>query len=177
MQPDSDNSRILAIVIRSRRLGYAVLEDSVRLVDWGMVFYRRNGKEQVAAARKRMAFSLTFFAPSVVVIERPRFQNVRNAAGLCRICRSIRHEASTRGIPLCVMKRDEVRRTFHDFQAKSKDEIAAVLGRMFPEVAPRLPPKRKIWNGEHSIMPMFDAIAVGVSYWERHYELQNQPPE
>ena len=42
-----------------------------------------------------------------------------------------------------------------------------MVARMFPELLWKLPPKRKIWESEHPIMTMFDAIAMGFAYWQR----------
>lgn len=175
MQSTRDNSRILALAIRSQRLGYAVLEDSVHLLDWGMMFYRKNDSPQITAMAKRVALRLRLFAPSVVVMERGKSSKARDGSMNWMIHKSIRREVARRSIPLRFLRRADIRRTFHDFQAKSKDEIAAVLARMFPEVAYKLPRKRKIWEGEHPIMPLFDAIALGVGYWDHHRAPRTSP--
>jgi len=42
-----------------------------------------------------------------------------------------------------------------------------LLADAFPELLPRLPTKRKIWESEHPRMAMFDAIALGFASWQR----------
>lgn len=175
MFQNSRDRRVLAIVIRSQRFGFAVIEGSVQLLDWGIVFYPQNNRERVAAATKRVAFLLTQSAPSVVVVERSGSVNVRNPSGLRSMFKAIQREASVNFIPLQVMKRADVRSAFCDFRARSKDEIASVLARMFPELRCKLPPKRRIWDSEHHGMPLFDAVALAVSYWHRCSERDLTP--
>lgn len=167
MHPKSNDRRILAISLRSRRFGFAVFEGPNRLLDWGMVFYPLNDGAQHAAASKRVASLLTLFTPSVVVVGRARPLNVRSDSGVRPILRSIRREASSRLIPVRLMKKTEVREAFRLFRAKSKHEVASLVVQMFPELLWKLPPKRRIWESEHPIMAMFDAVALGFAYWQR----------
>ena len=175
MHPDSLDCRMLAIFIRSQRFGFAVLDGQMSLLDWGIVFYQRNNSVRVAAATRKMVSLLTLFAPFVVVVGRARLSNVRNTSGVRSIFKSIRREASIRFIPLHVIKQADVRNAFRDFHAKSKDEVASVLVRMFPKILWKLPPKRKIWKAGHPRMPMFDAVALAVAYWHRYGERDPTP--
>jgi hypothetical protein len=168
MDQNSPDRRILAIALRSRRFAYAVSEGPDRLLDWGTVFYPLNNGAQRAAACKRIASLLTLFAPSVVVVGKARLLNIRKSSGVRPILRSLRHEASSRLIPMRLMKRTEVKKVFRLFRVKSKYEIASMLAEVFPELLPRLPAKRKIWESEHPRMAMFDAIALGFAYWQRY---------
>jgi D-alanyl-D-alanine carboxypeptidase len=176
MNPKSHEQRILAIVLRSRRFGFAVFEWPNRLLDWGMVFYPLNDGAQRRAVTKRVESLLTLFTPSIVVVGRTRLLNVRNGSGVRPILRSIRHEALSRAIPVHIMTRVEVREVFHALHAKSKHEIASMLAQMFPELFCKLPPERKIWESEHPIMTMFDAVALGFTYWQRD-SAHDPPPD
>ena len=167
MLPKSHDRRILAIALRSRRFGFAVFEGPNRLLDWGMVFYPLNDGAQHTAASKRVASLLTLFTPSVVVVGRTRLRNVRNGSSVRPILRSIRREVSSRTIPVQFMRAAVVKGIFRQFPAKSKHEIATMIAQMFPELLWKLPPKRRIWESEHPIMAMFDAVALGFAYWQR----------
>jgi hypothetical protein len=167
MHPESNDRRILAISLRSRRFGFAVFEGPNRLLDWGMVFYPLNNDVQRAAASKRVASLLTLYIPSVVVVGRARPLNVRSGSGVCPILRSIRGESSSRMIPVQFMRTAVVKGVSRQFRAKSKHEIATMIAQMFPELLWKLPPKRRIWESEHPIMAMFDAVAMGFAYWQR----------
>ncbi|HVB35588.1 MAG TPA: hypothetical protein VNJ52_14630 [Patescibacteria group bacterium] len=170
MHQKSPDRRILAIALRSRRFGFAVFEESNRLLDWGMVFYPLNNSAQRVAASKRVASLLTMFTPSVVVLGTARPLNGRSGSGIRPILRSIRREASARLIPIHLMKSAEVREIFRPLRAISKHQIASGLTEVFPELLWKLPPKRKIWETEHFRMVLFDAVALGFAYWLRNGE-------
>jgi hypothetical protein len=51
---------------------------------------------------------------------------------------------------------------------RTREEIAEALTRIFPELIWHLPPKRKIWQSEHPRMTVFDAIALGLTYWQAY---------
>jgi hypothetical protein len=112
----------------------------------------------------------------VIVIERSRLLKAPNASNVHSISRYLKREAALRLVPMLFMKRTDVRKAFSDFHARSKDAIAAKLAQMFPELLPKLPPKRKIWHGEHPIMPLFDAVALAVAFWD-HHNAQDPTPD
>ena len=164
--------RILTIALRSRRFAFSVFEGPDKLLDWGMVFYPSNSGAQQTAATKRIASLFTQFTPSEVVVGRARLLNTREGSGVRPILTSLRYEASSRLIPLCFMRRPELSEVFRQFHVRSKHEIASMLAQIFPEILWRLPPKRKIWESERPRMAMFDAIALGFAYWQRHKTLE-----
>jgi hypothetical protein len=176
MSPLTHDKRIIAIALRSRRLGFAVFEGPKRLLDWGMVFYPLNNVAQRAAASKRVVALLRLFAPSVIAVRKTRSLNVRIGSGVRPILRLIRREASSRLIPVRLMRAAEVRKVFDQPRTKSKHEVASLVVQMFPELLWKLPPKRRIWESEHPIMAMFDAVALGFAYWQR-YDAQDSTPD
>jgi Holliday junction resolvasome RuvABC endonuclease subunit len=175
MAPDSNEIRIVAIAIRSQRLGFAVLEGALGLLDWRTIHYQHNSASRIHAATTKVASLLELCAPSAVVVEQPRLTNAPNAPNVTALHRSIERMATVHVTTMAVIARKHVRETFRDFRAKSKDDIAAVLVQMFPELRPKLPPKRKIWKGEHPIMPIFDAIAIAVTYLDHLSERDSTP--
>ena len=161
------DARILAIALRSQRLGFVVTEGSIELVHWGMIYYEGNEEASIAAAMKRAQTLFARFAPSRVAIERSQAARVPSRENLQFFYRRVRRETSRRSIPVSMFTRIKVRSAFADFGVRSKDEIAALLARMFPELQPKLPPKRKLWKREHFSMPLFDAVALAVACWRR----------
>lgn len=174
MNPDPCEARIIAVAIRSQRLGLAVFEGSQGLLDWRTVHYERNRITHVRKAMQKIASLIAFFAPAMIVIEHSRLLHAARISNIRSISKFIKREAALRLIPVRLMNRKEVRETFRDFHAGSKDAIAAVLAQSFSELRPWLPPKRKIWHGEQPIMPMFDAVALAVAYWDQQ---NTQQPE
>jgi Holliday junction resolvasome RuvABC endonuclease subunit len=161
------DARILAIALRSQRLGFVVTERSIELIHWGMIYYEGNEEASIAAAVKRVQVLFTRFTPSRVAIEKSHADKVPSPENLQSFYRCIRMEASRRSIPVSIFTRIKVRKAFADFGVMSKDEIAALLARMFPELQPKLPPRRKLWQREHCSMPLFDAVALAVACWRR----------
>lgn len=164
---DTHEMRIVALAIRSQRLGLALLEDSLGLMDWRTLHYEGNFSGPVQAAKRKLASLFALYMPSVIVIQKSRLSNASNSANLESIGRFLRRESRLRAIPIISMRRKDVRDTFREIQGKSKDAIAAALTQMFPELLSKLPPRRKIWHGEHPTMPLFDAVALAVAYWDR----------
>jgi Holliday junction resolvasome RuvABC endonuclease subunit len=167
MRSNPREERILAISIRSQRLGFAIAEGSLELLNWGMIYYEKNEKTRVRAAAKRIAALFQRFVPSLVAIERSAEEKALNPSGLRSIYHEIRNEATRQSVPVRLLNRTKVRETFRDFGGQSKDDIAALLVRMFPELQPKLPPKRRLWEPEHFSMPMFDAVTLAVACWRR----------
>ena len=57
----------------------------------------------------------------------------------------------------------------------NKYEISCAVADRLPELAAKLPPKRKIWKNEHYRMSIFDAAAVGIAYFARCKPPAEQP--
>ncbi len=49
-------------------------------------------------------------------------------------------------------------------------EVAEAIARRFPEIADRLPPKRKAWQAEQERIGIFLALAAAVAAWESFKE-------
>lgn len=60
--------------------------------------------------------------------------------------------------------RGAIRKAFSAEGAKTKEEVAAVIAARFPELAVKVPPKRKTWMSEDSRMAIFDAAALALAY-------------
>ena len=157
--------RILAIELRSRRFGFAVLEGPARLVDSGMKWCHAVGaKDSPTAVQKKMRSMLTLFVPSAVIVK--QVSGARGAARLRNkeVMDVIQREAEAHLLELILLKRTHIRRAFRQSGKRSKDEIAALIAGHFPELAWRLPPRRKNWQPEHHNMIIFDAVSLGLAY-------------
>jgi hypothetical protein len=160
------DSRILAIDLRPQQFGYAVFEGPKQLLDWGAAYYRPGGEVGAEVAARRVAELMRVFLPSAIVVRKVRREVTHNSFGVLPILKAIRRKASARSIPVRLIARKEVRKAFCVFRAKTKYEIACRLAVMFPELLWRLPPQRKFYESEHPGMTIFDAVAMGVTYWQ-----------
>jgi len=164
LMPMATNSlTVVALAVRAGWLGFAVVEHRRRLVDWGMVFYRSTSMAKVGAAKRRVRSLIASFAPSLIAAEISEVAASRDAPASRTLVRFIRTEAHAKSIPFRSMSRESVRSAFSEFNARSKDEIAAVLAGLYPELRWKLPPRRRTWEKEHYRIALFDAIAVGIA--------------
>jgi hypothetical protein len=162
--------RILAFDVRRSRFGYALFEGPTRLLDWGASAIQPGSTSPTATATvsRRIAVILKIGLPAAIVVKRSRRNKRKEARNRVPIVKAILREAIARQIPVCFMSRKEIQQVFHIFRASTKDEIACTLVHIFPELLIRLPPKRQVWQTEQHAMIVFDAIATGIAYWQRH---------
>jgi hypothetical protein len=158
--------RLLAIDLRYRRFGYAVFEGHRQLLDSGVRVYPVAGDAKAEMARKRLAALFKMFSPSLIVLSRERLDRARIRGQMEVLVNAVRREAAAHAIPIYVLERDQVRQTFFNLGCSSKDEIASALARIFPELRWSVPPERELGEPEHSHMTVFDAIALGLAYWQ-----------
>jgi hypothetical protein len=165
---------ILAIDLRHRRLGYAVFRGHRTLVDAGLRVYRAVGDVEAAMANKRLVALLESFSPSAIVIKKERWDRAEISSHIRSLVMVMMDVALAHSLPICLVGDDDVRSTFRNLGCETRDEIASALSRIFPELHLKLPPRRRPWQSEHPRMAMFDAVALGLAYWQ--HESTTLPP-
>jgi hypothetical protein len=159
MRNDDNGLRILAIDPMHKGFGYVVLEEPGLLVDWGVAHVR--GPKHSGSIR-RLAELVLLYATDAVVIEDPEVDS-RRWARVQRLLADIRVWGEKRGVRVRMLSRRRVRKVFAEWNARTKEEIAAVIADRFPELALRLPPHRKCYMSEDVRMSIFDAAALAVT--------------
>ena len=152
----TDDLRVLALEIRPRKAGFAVFEGAA-LQDW-----RVAGYGPASPAMRRLGSLIDLHAPSIVVIRRRSF--LRKASAVANIGRNIQQEAARRMIQFRPLDASAVRALFTDRGHRTKHEIASQIADWFPELAWKLPPKRKPWQSEPHNAALFDAVAIAVTF-------------
>lgn len=158
----STPKKIIAFDVRARRFGFAVFEAPDELLDWGVKSFRHGVNAVKVPASQKVATLLSDFRPDVVVVEKPPLHEDSWLMGT--ILRLARKE----NISVRTVSRATVRKRFPG-QERNKHGIAMVLSDRFPELADRIPPKRKPWQSEDYRMSIFDATALGLTH------IENQP--
>ena len=153
-------TRILAIDVRSQRLGYVVFEIPVQLLDWGIRSMCRCPREAGG-----IASVIDLFRPSVVALHRLSKDQRRNTSNVRRNTREIKREAHRCGVPV-VMVNEGVLTGFYQTKCRrrTKHEIATKIAARFPELAWKLPQRRKIWQAQPARMAIFEAASVGLAF-------------
>jgi hypothetical protein len=167
MTDQSNEKRVLALDVHPRSFGFVVFEGPNQILNWGIRSFRRGVNVAKSPAGEKFLRVLDKFTPSAVVI---REREMARKAKKTKILATIERQARNRKIPVKFISRGEVNRAFIGFES-NKYEVASVLARQFPALASRLPPKRKIWQSEDYRMGIFDAAAVGVSYFTQRNRL------
>ena len=153
---------VLAINPSTRGFGFALFERRHDLIDWGM---RKITPRKATRTLLKVNMLFQLYQPGVVVIEDYNGEGSRRSQRVQELIDSIVALAQEKGVKTAHFSRASVRACFDPEGAQSKDEIALVLVKQFPELEPRLPKKRKPWQSEDANMVIFDAVALAVTYF------------
>jgi hypothetical protein len=149
-------TRVLALDLHPRHFGYVVVENSDKLLDWGVRSYRRKGNPAAVLIRKRLRPLLELWRPSLVVIRGMRQMPPRQNLLRERLLKQVVGEAKNHRVPVRLGPKLVSRST--------KYENARLVAERFPVLACSLPPKRKPWESEHYSTSMFEALAFAVTH-------------
>lgn len=153
----------LAIAPTTRGFGYVVFENPDVVMDWGVKEVRKNKlRDCVRKARDVMLL----LHPSVLIIEDVHHKNSRRSKRVRVLIKKLEELAKRQGIAVVRRSREDVLTVFSRMGAHNKDEIAAAVVKLVPELAPRLPPRRRIWESEHYNMGIFEAAALALTVFQ-----------
>ena len=163
MQGLGPEKRILAIDLRASSFGFVAFEGPTRLLDYGVRSFRQGINAVKVPASTKIAALIEEYELSAVVLK----QWTKDANGKrARMRKAVVRQADLRRIPVRLLPRSVVGNAFAG-DDRNKYTIASALAQRFPELAAKLPPKRKIWQSEDYRMSVFDAAAVGVAYFDK----------
>jgi hypothetical protein len=152
--------RVLALDLHPLSFGYAVFEGPDELLDWGIKSFRHGVNAVKVPLDMKLALLLDRYGPDVVVTKEPR------TATLEKMARVIMNLPQCRRIPVRRISSTAVRRAFPG-ESHNKYQIASLIAKRYPELSPRLGSRRKLWQAETYSMSIFDAVALGVTYFMR----------
>lgn len=111
--------------------------------------------------RRKLKPILDLHAPGLVVV-RKRRANPEIEKALMPVMQALREEVVSRSIGMRFVTAETVKQFFAARGCRNKHQIATVIAEWYPELAWRLPPKRKPWQSEPHSAALFDAAAAGV---------------
>jgi hypothetical protein len=132
----------------------------MQLVDWGTRRFYADQRNKPA-----LADLLRLFHPSVLVLRELPADSKRNTPHRARLVSKIATEARVAKTPIRWVSEQSLAQFFQKSGVVTKQQIAANMAELFPDIAWKLPPPRKPWQPEHWQMPLFDAIALGFGYF------------
>ncbi len=158
-------ARVLSIDPTTKGFGFVVLDGPDRLIDWGSAFVRYDKHE---GSLRRVTKMLEYHSPEVLVLEDEKGDGSRRCARVRKLLRATRTLAARRKIAVGAIAPAAVKKMFAEVGATNKDHIAGEVVVRYPELAPWLPPPRRIYDAEHHRMGMFDAAAFGMTFFGQH---------
>ena len=169
MKHTKTSPQVLALYITRRGIAFAFFSSEASLHDWGTKEVRGNNKhadclriaKQLIAIRK----------PDVLVIEDATATGSRRFPRIRRLYRAILQSAERQHIRVEAYSRAEIMESFSGVGGPTKHDIATVVAQRLPELARRLPPKRKPWESESAAQGLFDAASLGLVFFVRECDL------
>jgi hypothetical protein len=169
-QPTEPDKRILAIDPCTQGFGYAVMEGMEYLVDWGL---RETRRDKNRVCLKSLSVLLEAYHPDLLIIEDCMERGSRRRRRIRELIRRIYSLSERLGIKMVTLSPKKVRETFAEWQALNKHQMAIAIGNMYPELIPRMPPERKCWMSEDPRTNIFDAVALGITYFYKRNRHQH----
>jgi hypothetical protein len=157
------HERLLALEVRPQRIGFIVFQGTTRLLDWGVRTYGKRKSDAPSVGCARVATLLDLYSPAVMVIRRRRTSKTPRRLINATVAR-LAAEARRRSISCRFVTVKEVRHFFARYDRTTKHAIASRLAEWFPDLAWKLPRKRRAWESERYNMAVFDAAATAVAY-------------
>ena len=151
---------VLCIYPSAKGFGFAVFEGSRSLVDWGVKGVQ--GQRKNTQSLRQIRELLAFYCPDIVVTEDYKGLGSRRGSRIRQFIDAIGTLAAKERVAIASSSRAAVR---DHFGLTSKRRIAEAITRDFPELEPRLPPIRRIWMSEDARMNIFDAVALGMTFF------------
>jgi Holliday junction resolvasome RuvABC endonuclease subunit len=157
--------RILGIAPSTRGFGFAVL-DGDKVVDWGVKTANGDKNKQCLLKLEEM---ISHYHPAVMVLEDYSAKGSRRSRRIRALGQQMIAMAKSHKVRVVLFSRQQVRKGFFAEGQGTKDALAEILSKRFPEeLGFRLPRKRKPWMSEAYQMGIFDAVAVALVLRKRH---------
>jgi hypothetical protein len=167
MADENTRVRVLCVDVRSARFGFVIFEGPDRLLDFGIRGYARQTGQLDVVARRKFLKLVDVHSPSLIVLRcAPAGSDKRNLRAKMA-ARTMRQVAKRRSLRLRFLSRKMVKACFQAQGFTSKHLVASHLAERFPDLAWKLPPRRKSWQREEWNMSLFDAAAAGVAYLQQ----------
>jgi Holliday junction resolvasome RuvABC endonuclease subunit len=158
-------ARVLAIDPTARGFGFIILEGPRLVVDWGVKSARATSIKREQQLLGRVGDLVCQYRPQVIILEKTDTIGNRRSGRVRLFIAGIENMAVWQEIIVRKTLISQVRRVFLAFGARNKHEIACVVAMHLPEIALRLPRRRKPWMSEDYRMAIFDAAALALTHF------------
>lgn len=157
-----NNKRILAVDPANKSFGFVVLEGPKSLIDWGVKTVKENSNTKILWVLENL---IDRYQPDALVVEDYKSDGSQRCLRVKNLIRDIQTLGSRKNIPVKRISHAKVKKAFEQYSASTKQQIATAIVSQFPELTPRLPSVRKLWQRECRMMGVFDALAFAISFF------------
>ena len=156
---EKSTKRVLGIDPYSSGVGFAVVEEGIGLVDWGL---RNTRKPDNRKAISAIAKLIDRFKPDILALEDWEAAGARRCERIETLLNLIA-TGKWEGLRVRLVSLREIRALGPLPDTSTKYGRASFFAEQFPELHAFLPPIRKPWMSEDSRMSIFDAVAFAVA--------------
>ena len=157
--------RILAIAPTTRGFGYAVMEGPSSLIVFSNKSILKNKNARTLVWVEKF---IRRYEPAVMVLPAVNAADTRRAKRIKQLHQRLIALATQHNLKVKLITGTKVRERLLGQIKGNKQSLAEMLAGLFPiELAPRLPPKRKVWKSEDPRMDIFDAAGLAVAFWPK----------
>ncbi len=158
-------SGVLAISASPRGFAFVLFQKKDTPFDWGIKEIRGPLKNpRCLLAIKKLVVR---YRPERIVLEDLSAKGSRRGPRIRALHKMIERLAQSERVRVVRYSRAEIRSAFGAENARTRPEIAQAVAKRIPAFAPKLPPLRKIWMSEDPRQSLFDAAALGVTWYGR----------
>jgi Holliday junction resolvasome RuvABC endonuclease subunit len=153
------DTSILGVHPTSRGFGWVLLEEPLSPIDWG-ASTPQGDKHMGTLAR--LETILNRYQPGTLAIEEFAMKPARQAR-VIHTAEAMIALASACGLEVAIYPLAIVRAAFRNAGARTRAQIAGAVAVKMPALRHRLPPRQKIWVGEHPNSALFCAAAAALT--------------
>ena len=105
------------------------------------------------------------FLPGILVLPDVNAKESRRMPRIKALHREIIKLAAAQKCKVALISGKSLRNSLLGNAKGTKHEMAEILTRRFPDLATKLPPKRRAWESEDGRMDIFDAVGLATVFW------------
>lgn len=162
--------RVLALHLARRGLAFCLFDAPGSLHDWGIKHVAWRGRHEATLGVVQQLIGR--LAPDVIVIEDTSAARTRRTGRICALYREIEAIADKHGIDLYAYEWEVVFEAFKARRPRTRHDIAIHVAELLPMIRRRLPPKRRCWLPQDPRQSLYDAAALGLSYYAIHAQTE-----
>jgi Holliday junction resolvasome RuvABC endonuclease subunit len=155
---------VLVIYCNTRGFAFVLFEAHLSPFDWGLCETRGPRKHQRCLARVKKI--LDRYQPDFLVV-RDTSSKATRTSRIANLNAAIYEIAATRRIPVHAYSRDDVRDAFAYAGVMDKQSLAELIAKHIPAFERYVPAPRKPWMSEDPRMGLFDAVALGLVFYQK----------